>query len=88
MAVVQGPDRAIGHGGEAGDAAIAAVDLLTPGRVHRAVAHDQKIAAQGVKVLGHDLREVRRALLLLALVEQLDVDGGRDVRRPSTRRGR
>ena len=64
------------------DAARAEDDLLAPALVHRAVADQPDIAAQQVLVRCEDLRQVRRAGLLLALEDELDVRVQRHARRP------
>ena len=81
VAVVQRLRRPIDGGRETRDAAIAEIDHLLAALMHGAVAHDEKIAMQELEIVGDDLREMRRALLFLAFVEQLDVDGGFDAGR-------
>ena len=76
MAVVQRFRRPIDGGLKTRDAAIAEIDHLPAALMHGAVAHDQKIAMQQRQILGHDRRQMRRALLFFAFVKELDVDEG------------
>jgi hypothetical protein len=73
MPVVQRLGGAVHGEREAREAAVAEVDHLPPALVHGAIAHDQQVALEQRSVGGDQLREVRRALFLLALVEQLHV---------------
>ncbi len=76
VAAVQGSHRAVEGELQARHPAGAEVDLHPPGGMDRAVAEDPGVGSEQIRVLAQDLREVGRALLLLALQEELEVNRG------------
>src|SRR5262249_6963195 len=78
VAAVQRLGGAVERQLDVGDAARAEEDLHLPRLVNGAVAEEPEIGLQEVRVLPEHVPEVRRADLLLAFAEELQVDGQRD----------
>ena len=81
MPGVQARCRAVHGQPKAHDAAGTERDPRQASRIDRAVAEEPEIRAQQVSIRGERPRQVRRTRLLLALEEELQIDGAWNLRR-------